>query len=435
MDHPHDDVRFLARKARQVGLRANDGERALVDRARRREDSRAAQAPAASPRINRAICPRSRRDSTSAALSSGARMSPHSVRKSRDSASGSASGLRIASRLVASGAVHHHAAAAFDADDRQRHGARTGATLGAARNVHHRGAPTIAAPAARLGASARDGISAAAQIGAPAQATIRRRGSSRATIKPSRCRPVGQTPCGVLCDARQRGAHGLARYGTPVAPTSAAARASSSSVVESACPKARPKPTATPTVPQRMLAHGVGRRPRRRRYALDGECAIARPNGAAPSAATMSLRACRLPARSDHAEQHSARRRVRARRRRRRWALRSRHLRRRRGQCPRDHSMPVPAAVRRPQPRRGASAPPPSITTETFGARSSAKGAAAMARRRSAAIALGIEHLVGVETRERIAQHRRIFGKCHIDAHRPMPRSACAETLASSPRI
>ena len=183
----------------------------------------------ASPRIKRMICARSRRDSTSVALSSPTRRR-RTPSAHRESALGNASGMRIArgsSRADPFTTTPHRPPMPTTV---------SGAARGQAQPLAHPDRCTIGASApaivafARLGASERVEISPAAQIGAPAQATIWRRGSSARTMKPSRCAMSARRPARSAVTPRTRSARpGAVRR--PIAPKSAAARISSSSAV------------------------------------------------------------------------------------------------------------------------------------------------------------------------------------------------------------
>ena len=159
-----------------------------------------------------------------------------------------------------------------------------------------------AAIPASHGASARAAICADEQIGAPAQATIRRRGSSARTMKPSFSAAADETDTAVsarpMSDQERRSA--AARM--PIAPASLAASAKRSSVVASAWPKASPTPHASDPSRSRCDAdwvaataaaagaafvsaikrdqHSEGRAKRRRAF---GRQNVARPRRAAAS--------------------------------------------------------------------------------------------------------------------------------------------------------
>ena len=123
--------------------------------------------------------------------------------------------LRLASSFagtMANGAsrraVGDERAALGRADDGQRGGRGMRAALGAAGNMDRsvRAFESRRGPLGQMrGASAREAICAEAQIGAPAQATTWRRGSSARTIKPSRSAAAAKSArvCGVKSNGQQ----------------------------------------------------------------------------------------------------------------------------------------------------------------------------------------------------------------------------------------
>ena len=120
------------------------------------------------------------------------------------------------------------------------------------------------------GASARAAISPDAQIGAPAQATTRRRGSAGSTMKPSApasarklARAAGDKP--TTSSARP----GAVRR--PAAPAWRAASISRCNVSASECPNGRPSPTATCRPTQAMHADRLGGGARRGQRHIDDE--------------------------------------------------------------------------------------------------------------------------------------------------------------------
>ena len=152
MDHPHHDLGLVFGKARKIGLGADDCERALVDRV-------------AVADVIVAVHREAPRELTSCAT-----------------CFGNSSAVTEQRHL----AVDEHVATPVAAEHGQRRGGRMGAAFGTTGHMNDlaigqrpRGAPPSRAP------SRAPAISPDAQIGAPAQATTRRRGSAGSTMKPS----------------------------------------------------------------------------------------------------------------------------------------------------------------------------------------------------------------------------------------------------------
>ena len=276
MDHADHDVGLIRREAREIGFRADDRERTLVDRGAVAE-IRVFSAMVGSGERRMAVPRRAKRDSDTPG---GARASSRAMRNRCRQRVGEGD-----ARLVGRAGHRPRCRSRRGAHDRERAGARMRAALGAAGDVdRQRAVEQLGGRAARSAAPAHaPEFPPTRRSARPAQATMRRRGSSGRTMKPRRSarRPATARLSAATTDHQQsatgRGAQ------TAGAGARARPRSGRASVSASVWPKARPMPSAScrrVTDAGRSVPTAGERRLRRRSI---NRTAIAARNVAGPS--------------------------------------------------------------------------------------------------------------------------------------------------------